>query len=152
MNSPQSPSNEVLEVFTDGGSRGNPGPAAVGVTISRAGKEVDTISEYLGVFTNNEAEYTAFQKSLERVGERAKTTPISEIKWFLDSMLVVEQLNKKWKIKEPRLQQFAMTIWQKLAELNTKFTISYVPRAQNARADQLVNMALDAEALKNKKL
>jgi ribonuclease HI len=135
-----------LHIFTDGGSRGNPGPAAIGISFQIGEEEILSFATYLGVFTNNEAEYTAFQVSLQKLKEMLSTRSIAKVAWKLDSMLVVEQLNKRWKIKEARMQTFASQIWQELATLSTPYTISYVPREQNKRADQLVNLALDEAA------
>jgi ribonuclease HI len=133
-----------LTIFTDGGSRGNPGNAAIGVVIKSGAETVSTINKYLGIKTNNEAEYEAFAASLAWVLATFQPGQVKQIDWKLDSMLVVEQLNKKWKIKEPRMAQFAQNIWATLANAAFTYTISYVPRAENADADLLVNQALDA--------
>ena len=139
-------------INTDGGSRGNPGKAAVGVTaVNQEGEVLYELEKYIGIATNNEAEYQAFLFSLEWVEKFAKDNgdssgPKSELKveWRLDSKLVIEQLNHRWKIKEPRLQQYAIKAWETLQKRPFAFEITYVPREQNKRADQLVNQALDA--------
>lgn len=133
----------AFTIFTDGGSRNNPGQAAIGVSIlNEAEEEVFALSRSIGIATNNEAEYQAFQASLEWIQEH--TAEITKLDWKLDSQLVVQQLQGNWKIKELRLQQLAHSIQTVLKTLTIPFTIGYVPRAQNARADQLVNQALDA--------
>lgn len=133
-----------VTIFTDGGARGNPGPAAIGiVAFNSANEEVYRHGECLGAKTNNEAEYGAFLQSLKWIDTYVKNTNVKSVEWKLDSLLVVEQLNKHWKIKEARLQQFAQAIWQELGKHSFSYTITHVPRAQNAIADSLVNKALD---------
>lgn len=145
----------MTEIFinTDGGSRGNPGKAAIGVVaINHKGEILFKLEKYIGMATNNEAEYQAFITSLEWTEEFAKQHHNSnsqesqelKIKWRLDSKLVVEQLNRRWKIKEPRLQQYAIKAWEILQKRPFLFEITYVPREENKHADQLVNQALDA--------
>lgn len=136
----------TLVIHTDGGSRGNPGPAAAGVVFLYDGEVLKEEGKYLGLQTNNEAEYQAVQLALEFVPELIKTYEVSEITWKLDSMLVVQQLSKVWKIKEPRMATFAQDIWKKLSALGLKSTFTYVPRAENAAADAVVNLTLDSQA------
>lgn len=135
----------TLIIHTDGGSRGNPGPAAVGVVGFIEESVILEEGKYLGQQTNNEAEYQAVLLALEYVPELVKTHKVASITWKLDSMLVVQQLSKNWKIKEPRLAVFAQQIWTKLAQLLVSSTFTYVPRAQNAMADAVVNRVLDAQ-------
>jgi ribonuclease HI len=136
----------TLTVHTDGGSRGNPGSAATGVVILFNDEVVLDQGKYLGIQTNNEAEYQAVAHSLELLPEVLKKHKVSKIVWKLDSMLVVQQLNKAWKIKEPRLTSFAMQIWKKLPELSIPYDFTYVPRAENHLADAVVNKTLDLQA------
>jgi len=134
-----------LVIHTDGGARGNPGPAGIGVVF--LADEVLLLEDkaFIGQKTNNEAEYMAFQSSVLTLKKNLHIWKPKKIEWKLDSLLVVEQLNRKWKIKEPRLSDFAQRIWQELATLDVSYTISHVPRAQNAAPDALVNQALDAQ-------
>lgn len=135
-----------VNIFTDGGARGNPGPAGIGVYIvDEAGREIYTYSEYVGETTNNVAEYRAFAASLTWLLTYVKDQPVEHVTWNLDSMLVVEQLQRHWKIKEAHLQTLAQAIWRELETLAIPYTIRHVPRAQNAEADRLVNQALDAQ-------
>ena len=135
----------VWKIFTDGGSRSNPGAAALGVWIvDETNQPVYSLGEYLGIKTNNEAEYEAFIRSAEWVVQQ--TNPPHSLEWYLDSQLVVQQLNKNWKIKEPRLQELAKQAWHQLSSLKIPVKISYVPREQNQEADALVNQALDSQA------
>ncbi|HEX7017918.1 MAG TPA: ribonuclease HI family protein [Patescibacteria group bacterium] len=134
-----------LTIFTDGGARGNPGPAGIGVVVlDELAHVVFEHSAYLGKATNNEAEYRAFQASLDWLLSSTHLDQATHISWKLDSMLVVEQLQRHWKIKEPHLKLLADQIWQKLDQLQIPYTIGHVPRAENKDADALVNQALDA--------
>ncbi len=138
-----------LQIFTDGGSRGNPGHSAIGGVVfelqkeMNEKKEIHSFSEYLGIGTNNEAEYTAVFRSLEWLQAFSKTNKITAVTWCLDSQLVVNQLNKQWKIKEPRMAALAAACWNLLSELSLQSNFTYVPREQNKQADALVNQALD---------
>ncbi len=136
----------ILTIHTDGGSRGNPGKAAYGVVVLKNSEVIAEIKQTIGVATNNEAEYSAFFASLEWVFTQENRSEFEKIEWKLDSKLVIEQLNKKWKIKEPRMLQLASKCWSLLAQLPCPYSISYVPRAENAAADSLVNQALDEAA------
>lgn len=134
-----------LKIFTDGGARGNPGPAGIGVyVIDEHQTLVFQQSLSIGRATNNEAEYRAFLASLEWLGGYLKTNAIEGVDWFLDSKLVVEQVNKNWKIKEARLEKFTKVAWKLLSSLKFKYKISHIRRENNQDADRLVNQALDA--------
>ncbi len=133
-----------LIVHTDGGARGNPGPAAIGVVIEEetSDKRHETKIEFgkrIGETTNNVAEYTAVLEALRKI----KKNDISQIEFYLDSTLVVNQLNGLFKIKDARLRGLAMEI--RILEQEVGGSISYtaVPREQNRRADYFVNRALD---------
>jgi ribonuclease HI len=131
-------------IHTDGGSRGNPGPGAVGACILRDNQVVHEISQFIGVTTNNEAEYQALLTSIEWLSRNKHD--VTSVTWKLDSKLVIEQVNRNWKIKEPRLRVYAEQCWSGLSQLSLPYSIVYVPRAENSCADALVNQALDAEA------
>lgn len=134
-----------LFINTDGGSRGNPGESGVGVVVTdETGSVLHQISYYLGQGTNNEAEYQAVIQSLAWL-LNANLKP-TQITWRLDSKLVVEQLSRRWKIKESRLQTLATECWQSLAKLAIPYQFIYVPRAENAQADALANQAMDRGA------
>lgn len=128
-----------LVIYTDGGSRGNPGKAAIGVVIGE--KEY---SEYIGIKTNNQAEYMAlvfaFKKTRQLLGkEKSKKTDL-EVR--MDSELIVRQLNGQYKILDTELQPFFLEVWNsKLDFKNVVFV--HIPREQNKKADSLVNYALD---------
>lgn len=134
-----------ITINTDGGSRGNPGKAAWGFVV-HDGTSVPVMERAMemGIATNNEAEYQAFLESVSWLtSEYVNKNEVSSVTWKLDSKLVVEQLNKNWKIKEPRMASLAAQCWEKLKGVSFSYSIVHIPRAENAAADALVNMALD---------
>ena len=130
-----------ITMFTDGGSRNNPGPAAVGVYIETLGKKY---AEYIGEKTNNEAEYEALIFGLKKIKAligkaKAKNTGIE---CFLDSELAVKQLNHKYKLTEKHIQELFLKIWNLMLDFKlVKFY--HITREKNKIADALVNKALD---------
>lgn len=138
----------ILFVHTDGGSRGNPGPSACGVVfMTPQGEVLFETRKYLGVGTNNEAEYQGLAFATELLPEFLQSNAVEKVVFRLDSNLVVQQIQGNWKIKEPRMREFVMQIQKNLSKLPVSWSIEYVPRSQNAFADMQVNMALDAESL-----
>ena len=134
--------NKII-IYTDGGARNNPGPAAVGVFIPQLQKEY---SKYLGTATNNEAEYQAVIFALKKVKqligkEKSKNAEI-EIK--SDSELLINQLNGQYKIKEKTLVPFFIEIWN-LKQDFREVKFSQIFREENKRADLLVNRELDTQ-------
>jgi ribonuclease HI len=137
---------ERIIIYTDGGARGNPGPAGIGgVIMDPSGAVVKEVSVYIGETTNNFAEYEALIQSLEAAKNifREKLRDM-HIEVRMDSELVVRQLAGLYKVKEPTLkEQFARMAKIRLEDApNIVFT--HVPRAKNAHADKLVNKAIDA--------
>ncbi|MCG2686270.1 ribonuclease HI family protein [Candidatus Parcubacteria bacterium] len=129
----------MLLLRSDGGARGNPGPAGAGFVLEdSSGNEVEQGSEFLGKATNNEAEYQALI-----LGMRAaqKHSP-RELRCFLDSQLVVNQLNGLFRIKKAHLAKLVVKV-RELERGFKKVEYHYVPREQNGRADKLVNKAID---------
>lgn len=129
---------------TDGGSRNNPGPAAIGYVLQNQDVEIFARYKYLGIATNNEAEYKALLSGLMAVIKSGQK--IERLVCRLDSQLVVFQITGKYKIKKPELAALAAKVYQQLQILQQKQVVvnfEYVPRKQNKRADQLVNIALD---------
>jgi ribonuclease HI len=130
---------KVLRLFTDGAARGNPGPAGLGISIEdENGMKLRTLHKWLGTATNNEAEYHALIEGLKAV--RVWNPDRLEIR--LDSDLVVQQVNGKFRVKEPRLKE----LHERAKGLLTEFAdweIKHVDREQNKRADHLANMAID---------
>jgi ribonuclease HI len=132
---------EKIVVYTDGGSRGNPGDAAIGIWIETLGKEY---GECIGVKTNNDAEYGAIVFALQKIRALIGKTKAKQvhIDMYMDSELAVRQLNHIYKIKEERIQKLFMEIWNDMLDFG-KVTFTHVPREKNKRADAMVNMALD---------
>jgi ribonuclease HI len=129
-------------MHVDGGARGNPGPAAVGVVISGADGEVlDEIAEPIGVATNNVAEYRAVLRGLDR----ARALGATEVELIGDSQLVARQLSGAYKVKHPAMKPLYDQAMNALRQFE-RWQIRSVPRAENARADALVNAALDGVA------
>jgi ribonuclease HI len=133
-----------LKIFTDGGARGNPGPGGIGVVIKYDDKVLE-FSKFIGNSTNNQAEYKAVILALEE----AKKIKAKEIDFYLDSELVVNQLNKKYKIKNQDLSLLFIQIWNLSSNFN-KITYTHIKREQNKEADKLVNKALGNKMFDNK--
>ena len=127
------------QVFCDGASRSNPGDASIGVSISFDGKEIHTISREIGIATNNEAEYQALIDGLNYCIENS----INEVDVFLDSKLVIEQVNKNYKVKAHNLKEFNSQVENMIKEFKY-IEFKHVYREDNKRADQLANIALDS--------
>jgi len=129
-------------VHVDGGARGNPGPAAIGVVVSDAGGGLlEELGEPIGATTNNVAEYRALLRGLER----ARALGASEVEVVGDSELVAKQVNGQYKVKHAGLRPLHAEALRALAGFE-RWRVRTVPRAQNAAADALVNAALDAAA------
>lgn len=132
-----------LVVHVDGGSRGNPGPAAAAAVLSTPdGDVVDEASETIGVATNNVAEYRAVLLGLRRASELGA----DEVEVVNDSELVAKQITGSYKVKHPDMKPLYLDAMAALREFD-RWSIRSVPRAQNAGADALVNQALDVAAL-----
>jgi ribonuclease HI len=132
---------EKIVMFTDGGSRGNPGPAGIGVYIETLNKKY---GEYIGEATNNVAEYAALifgLKKLKQLLGKDKTKQY-EIECYLDSELVVKQINHEYKLKEEYIQKNFIEIWNLMLDFKNVRMI-HIPREKNKVADALVNEALD---------
>ena len=133
-----------LILYSDGGARGNPGPAAYGVAVYNAGGALlEKLKKYLGELTNNQAEYEGVIAGLSKASELQAT----EIDFYLDSELIVKQLKGEYKIKNEGLQPLAA----KVLALTNKFSrvnFYHVRREKNQLADELVNEALDEATAK----
>ncbi|MEK7075867.1 MAG: ribonuclease HI family protein [Patescibacteria group bacterium] len=141
MNITEEPTH--LVIYTDGGARGNPGPAGIGAVFyleDEAGKrlELEILKEYIGEQTNNFAEYTALIKALQRASEIGKKVVLC----YLDSELVVKQLNGLYKVREESLKPLVSEIF-KLTHKFTNVSFTHVHREKNVLADKLVNQAID---------
>ena len=133
-----------ISIFTDGGARGNPGPAALGVFIEDENNvELARIGKTIGEATNNVAEYKAIVEGLDWALENKLKQNIESINFYMDSQLACSQLTGLFKVKNPRIREFVFEIRQKEAELKVPIFYTHIPREKNFRADYMVNQALD---------
>ena len=143
-----------ITIYTDGGSRGNPGPAAIGVVFcNEKGQKIKDYFKFLGKKTNNEAEYEAVIFALKKFKQLfgKKLAKNSEIELKSDSELLVKQLKGEYKILDSKIQALFLTVWNlKLDFKKVKFKA--ISREKNKQADRLVNEALDAEKRSQKLL
>lgn len=134
----------MIEIFCDGGSRGNPGHSAYGFVVINNDQVIHRDGGYIGIETNNFAEYTAIVKALSWAGRNLKG---QEIHVYLDSQLAASQLSGIYKVKNPRIREFVFEI--RALEANfAKVIYNHVLREKNKLADQMVNMALDKHIYK----
>lgn len=139
--------NQKVITYTDGGSRGNPGPAALGAVIcDSSGKIIKEYGQVLGRKTNNEAEYEAVIFALKKIKqlfgkEKAKKM---HVEMRMDSEFVVKQVGGKYKVEEERMIPLFIAVWNLKMDF-AKVTFNHVRREQNKEADRLVNEALDGE-------
>lgn len=137
-------------LFTDGGSRGNPGPAGAGVVITdERGQTLKTVAKPLGVLTNNQAEYQAVIVGLESLKRWLGKARLAEaqIEIRLDSELVARQLRGEYQIKEADLQPLFLKIWNLRVKDFPRLAFVNVAREENRAADRLANEAMDLPAL-----
>ncbi len=135
--------SKKLHIYTDGGSRGNPGPSGIGVIILDSNKKkIKEIFKYIGETTNNVAEYSALVSGLEAALELKAT----DITIYLDSELLVKQLGGEYKVKDPNMKTFfdkSLGLLKKFKE----FEVKHIPREKNKDADRLVNKAINLAGL-----
>lgn len=134
-------------IYIDGGSRGNPGPSAVGVVFcNEKGEEIKKYSKYIGKGTNNEAEYKALIFALEKFKQvfGKKLAKASEIEVRSDSELLVRQLEGEYKVLGSNVQPLFIKAWNLRLDFK-KVKLKLIPRSRNKLADALVNQALDAQ-------
>ncbi len=147
---------EFFKIFTDGGARGNPGKAAIGfVVFNEEGKEIKRGKKFIGQATNNIAEYQAVIEAMKFLKIDLFASPVQQAKkkteikvdFFLDSLLVVNQLKGLYRIKNKNLATLVIEIRSLEKDLALIFNYHFVPREKNKIADQLVNQALDSEMM-----
>ena len=131
-------------ISADGGSRGNPGPAAYGAVVSENGKILHELFETIGVATNNVAEYSGLLAALRKVNE---IDPTATVEARMDSKLVVEQMSGRWQIKHPGMRELAKLARD--AHPHELVTYKWIPRDENSHADRLANKALDGDVSTN---
>lgn len=125
-------------LFTDGGARGNPGPAAIGGVIYTEEKELERFGVTIGSTTNNQAEYQALLYGINLALKHG----IKHLDCYLDSELVVKQLNKEYRVKDQELAKIFAKVWNLLPQF-TYIAFHHVAREKNKVADEMVNLALD---------
>jgi ribonuclease HI len=130
--------HKKLITYTDGGARGNPGPAGIGVVIAEGDKTLESFGRYIGETTNNQAEYQALIAALER----ASALGAEEVECRLDSELVVKQMRQEYRVRDAALQQLFVKAWNHSVGFR-KASFVHVPRDQNSLADAEVNKAID---------
>lgn len=133
-----------LSIYTDGGSRGNPGPAALGVYIEDENKkEVVRIGKRIGETTNNVAEYSAITEAFSWLLANKDKLSIESVSFYMDSQLAYSQIVGLYKVKNERIREFIFEIRQKEAEVGFPVYYNHVRREYNKKADMMVNLALD---------
>ncbi len=129
----------VYTLYCDGAARGNPGPASAGAVLkNEKGEIIDEVSEYLGETTNNQAEYQALILGLKK----AIKHQVEKLEVYLDSELVVKQMNRLYKVRHPAM----LSLFEEAVILSRKFSsvkISHIRREKNSEADLLANLAID---------
>ncbi|HAU07703.1 MAG: Ribonuclease H [Candidatus Yanofskybacteria bacterium GW2011_GWF1_44_227] len=137
---------DKIIIHTDGGSRGNPGEAAIGVVIDGPLTGKKEYGEYLGRATNNQAEYQALIFALKKVKQLVGSDKCKDVtvECFLDSELIVKQMNGEYKIKDESIKEYFLEIWNLKIDFG-KVTFRHVFREKNTEADRLVNRVLDRE-------
>ncbi|MBD3300718.1 MAG: reverse transcriptase-like protein [Candidatus Moranbacteria bacterium] len=135
---------DKIVVYSDGGSRGNPGPAAVGAVVSYPCGDKFELSRYIGEATNNIAEYMAVYEALKEIAKRFSEKELrrKQIVCYLDSELIVKQMKGEYRIKNADLLKIYLKI-QDLISLADKVKFIHIRREKNKEADKLVNLALD---------
>ncbi len=131
--------NLLVVAYVDGASRGNPGPAGVGVVLCDGrGEVLKELSQYIGITTNNQAEYRALLLALQE----ARALGASSVRVVTDSELLVKQLRGEYRVKEEHLR----SLWEQVRRATedlVKFEVLHVPRGANVRADHLANSAIE---------
>ena len=140
--------NESITVFTDGGARSNPGPSGVGISIvDSTGKPIKEFSKYIGEQTNNFAEYEAVALALEAIKKMYGTkTKTLQVHVKLDSELIKKQITNEYQIKEETLFPQYIKVHNLIVSSFPNITFTHIPRAENKRADELANEAMDRKA------
>lgn len=135
----------TLNIFTDGGSRGNPGPSAIGIYVTDGnGKKIAGFGKIIGTATNNVAEYMAVIEALDWMIENKKEFPKdTKAYFFLDSKLVCSQIIGIFKVKNPDLRNLLFSVRDREGQIDLPIYYKHIPREKNMLADRYVNEALD---------
>jgi len=139
----------ILKVFTDGGSKGNPGPSSIGGVGYIDGEKIFDFKKSIGIATNNDAEYQALIEALEKIrstnieirnnSQNLNFKSVKQIQFFSDSRLMVNQVKGLFKVKNGKIKEYILIIRGLEQEINLPITYQYVPREENVEADKLVN-------------
>ncbi|HLE49106.1 MAG TPA: ribonuclease HI family protein [Patescibacteria group bacterium] len=135
--------NNIIEIFSDGGARGNPGPAASAFVVFQNMNVIFSFSKSIGANTNNWAEYYAVYLALLWLSKFVRKNKITRVDYFLDSELVVNQLTGNYKVKSENLKKLYNKIKTLEKHLGTQIIYKHIRREKNSYADKLVNAALD---------
>ncbi len=135
----------ILKVYCDGGARGNPGPAGIGVVITDESGRTKKFKKFIGVKTNNQAEYEAVLLALGKIKKGYQSA--KKINFYLDSELAVKQLRGEYKIKNEELGRLLIKIRNFMIKNNLSADFSHIRREKNHQADKLVNQAIDERVI-----
>ncbi|MFA6532482.1 MAG: ribonuclease HI family protein [Patescibacteria group bacterium] len=126
----------ILKIYTDGGSKGNPGPSSIGGVFYLDQKKIFDFKKSIGIATNNDAEYQALIEGLEQISNFKN---ITKVEFYSDSRLMVNQVKGLFKVKNGRIREYILKIRGLEQEINLPISYHLVPREQNQEADKLVN-------------
>lgn len=136
-----------VSIYTDGGSRGNPGHSGFGVVIlDESGHTLGKISKYIGIATNNEAEYSALIAALSWVRDNLSVHQITSLNFYADSQLMVRQIQGVYKVKAANIRPLYLQATNLLTTLNLPYQFTDVRREFNSEADALANAAMDRKS------
>ncbi|HEX7542735.1 MAG TPA: ribonuclease HI family protein [Patescibacteria group bacterium] len=134
----------ILQIYTDGGSKGNPGPSSIGGVFYLDKKRIFDFKKSIGIATNNDAEYKALIEALEQIlnikSQISKFKEINEINFYSDSRLMVNQVKGLFKVKNGRIREYILKIRSLEQEIKIPIFYYLIPREQNQEADRLVNL------------
>jgi ribonuclease HI len=133
----------TIHIYTDGGARGNPGPGAAAFIIKRSGKIIASSAKSLEYTTNNIAEYTALLMAVEWLAENKDKIKNDTLLFFLDSLLVVNQLNGVYKVKDEKLKKYYIKIKSTIDNMQNAVNIRHITREKNSEVDAIVNKIYD---------
>ena len=134
----------TVALYTDGGARGNPGPAGAGAVVYENGKETATVSRFLGVQTNNWAEYEALILALDTARKKIKNISSYTVMVHMDSELIVKQMKGEYKVRDSALKKQHARVQEILKKYFSGVSFTHVRREMNTRADELANQAMDS--------
>lgn len=133
-------------IYTDGGARGNPGPSGAGAVVYKGGKRIAHVSKFLGIRTNNWAEYEALVLVLEAARKVLGSTVPEKVMVRMDSELIVKQMKGEYRVKHPELKLQHQKVKKIIAEAFPHIAFEHVPRERNKEADRYANDAMDSVA------